>query len=120
MDFPPPPRPPPAEIERQVLERYGIKYDHRYTQPNAGRSFLNSAETDQGRFTNTAAEGYYDVFVLSPMALNLMTRMEIQALTERGFDPRNTRVRKVVFGIVLEESGGYILGVVDLEVEKIP
>lgn len=110
----------PPEIEREVLDRFGITYDHRYTKPNAGRSFLNAAETDSGRFTNTEAEGYYDVFVLSPKALNLMTRLEVQALFDRGFEPARSRVRSIVFGIVLDSEGGYSLGVVDMEVERLP
>lgn len=110
----------PPEIERQVLDRFGITYDHRYTKPNAGRSFLNAAETDSGRFTNTSGEGYYDVFVLSPKALNLMTRLELQALFDRGFDPVRSRVRSIVFGIVIDSEGGYSLGVVDIDVERLP
>ncbi len=109
----------PEEIVKRVLNRYGVKFDHRYTKPAAGRNFLNAAQTTGGNFTNVEKEGYFDVLVLSQKALAMMTTREIEAMQRRGYDPVNTRVRKIVFGIVMRNDGEYDLDVTAFEAERI-
>lgn len=108
----------PEHVVIPVLKRYGITYERRYTSPAGGRNFLNAAVTEQGTFRNVQKEGYYDVLVLSNKAVAFMTTKEIEALQERGYDPRTTRVRKIVFGIV-QMQDLYDLDVTQLEVEQI-
>lgn len=107
------------DIIQPILERYAITRETRFTQPTGGRGFLNAAVTESGTYRNVDKPGYYEVMVLSPKALNMMTTREIDALNAKGYDPKTSRVRKVVFGIVMNSRGEYDLGVTDLEVESI-
>ncbi len=109
----------PPETVTKVLDRYGIAYERRFTKPAGGRNYLNAAVTEKGTFRNVNKPGFYDVLVLSNKAVHMMTTKEIDALNERGYDPRTARVRKIVFGIVINNTGEYVLGVTDLEVEQI-
>ncbi len=109
----------PEHVVRKVLARYDIQFDHRYTKPTAGRNFLNAAMTADGNYTNEQAEGYYDVLVLSRKAFSMMASRELEALTRRGYDPKRSRVLKIVFGIVLDSDGDYDLAVTDFEAENI-
>ncbi len=109
----------PEAIIEQIKARYGIRYDHRYTTPSAGRGFLNAATTEAGSFSNTQRPGYYEVLVLSPKAIHAMSLLEREAMLDKGFEPRRDRVRKVVFGIVMNRQGEYDLGVTDLEIERV-
>lgn len=109
----------PHEKVVPILSRYGITYERRHITPSAGRSFLNAAVTNQGTFTNAPAEGYYEVFVLSSYATSQLAMMEIEALGERGFNPKTSRIRKVVFGIIINRQGEADLGVTDIEIERV-
>lgn len=112
----------PDDIVRPVLEKYGMTFERRYTRPVHGRNFLNAATTNRGTFSNVSAEGYYDVLALSARALAVMSAREHQALRDRGYDPRTTRVVKITFGIVktdCRDCDPYDFGVIDIEVEQI-
>jgi len=110
----------PESTALQVLRRYGIGVEFRHVKPNpADRRFLTAARTDKGTFANLDAEGYYEVFVLSGKAVALMASLETTALMERGFEPRNTRIKRITFGIVKDRSGELALGVTDLQVEQL-
>ena len=112
----------PDEVVRPILDRYGMTFERRYTEPVAGHSFLNAAQTGQGTFAAGGRAGYYDVLTLSNKALAYMASREAEALMKKGFDPRTTRVLRITFGIVKTSgpnSNDYDLGVTDLEVEQI-
>lgn len=112
----------PDHIVRPILQRYGMTFERRYTRPVHGRNFLNAARTDAGTFSNVAAEGVYDVLALSPKALTIMSARETQALRDRGYDPRTTRIVEITFGIIKPDCQGcpeYDFGVVDLVAEQI-
>ncbi len=116
----------PEDLVVKVFNRYGITIEHRNVRlDEANRSYLNTATTESGTFTSVQHEGFYEVFVLSPKAVAYMSALETQALTDGGHNPRTTRVRKITFGIVKQEDPNckqcepYILGVVDMEVERI-
>lgn len=109
----------PQEIVEQVLGKYRITFERRHASPSAGRSFLNAAQTEGGTFRNVDREGIYDVLVLSSYAMTFMATKEIEAVQARGYDPATTRVRKIVFGIVMNNENEYDLGVVDLEMERV-
>lgn len=111
----------PEDLVVRVLARYGISIEFREVEVDGEtRSFLNSATTEKGTFTSVRQGGFYQVFVMSPKALSMMSAMELRAMQERGHDPLRTRVRKVVFGIVKDdEFGDYGLGVTELEVERV-
>lgn len=109
----------PKEIVIPVLRRYGIRTERRYTSPTAGRGFVNGAITEDGTYTNVEQAGYYEVMTLSAKALNFMATAETEAMMEEGYDPRNSRVRTIVFTIIKTDDDQYELGVSKLEVEKI-
>ncbi len=109
----------PDHVVEDVLARYRITFERRHASPSAGRGFLNAAQTQSGTFRNVQREGIYDVLVLSTYAMTYMASREIEALQRKGYDPATTRVRKIVFGIVMNSEDEYDLGVVDLEVERV-
>jgi hypothetical protein len=80
---------------------------------------MNAVTTRDAVYTNQAAPGYYETFVLSPKALSMMAAIETKALMDRGFQPRNSRIRKIVFGIIKDENDEFSLGVTDIEVERL-
>ncbi len=109
----------PDHVVRMVMERYDIIYERRYVKPSPGRNYLNAASTNDGTYTNRQEEGFYNVLVFPSKTLSQLAVKETSALMDQGFDPRGTRVRKIVFGIVKNDRNEYDLDVVDLEVEKI-
>jgi hypothetical protein len=110
----------PKEITQPLLARYGISVEYRHVDPSKNtRKFLNSATFDDGTFTNVQKEGFYEVLVFSPKAVALMAGKETAALFARDFEPRNSRIRKVVFGIIKNDQNEYDLGIIDLEVEHL-
>jgi hypothetical protein len=102
-----------------ILQRYGFKYERRHVKPSAGRSYLNAAVTSEGVFTNTPAEGVYDVLSHSPKSIAIMASREVDALMRAGYEPARSRVRKIVFGIVKREDGSLDFDVTHLEAEQI-
>lgn len=109
----------PQEIVDEVFQRYDIIYERRHIKASPGRNFLNAATTGSGTYRNVAKEGFFNVMTLSPKAMSFMVKLEVEALQARGFEPRNTRVRKIIFGIVKDKHNRFDLGVIDLETEKI-
>jgi len=106
---------------RPVLERYGFTFERKHVKPQAGRNILNAAITSEGIYTTRPdyEEGMYEVLSLSAKATAFLATREVDALQARGFDPKNSRVRKIIFGIVKRENGELDLDVVDLEVERV-
>lgn len=109
----------PDEIINEVFKRYDITYERRQIKATPGRNFLNAASTKSGTYRNVAKEGYFNVMMLSPKAMAFLVKLEVQALNDKGFEPRNTRVRKVIFGIVKDKNNRFDLGVLDIETERI-
>lgn len=109
----------PNNIVVPLLNRYGISIDYRHVEPGQSRQFLNAVELEDGTFTNVAREGFYEVLVFSPKAVAMMAAKEARALRERGHSPVNTRIRKVVFGIIMNDEDEYDIDVVEMEVEQI-
>lgn len=110
----------PPETIKPLLSRYGIRIEYKHVNPDKNaRPFLNSATFEDGTFTNVQREGYYEVLVFSPKAVALMATKELTALYARGFEPRDARVRKIVFGIVQSREEDFDLDVIDMEVERL-
>lgn len=112
----------PQEVVRRVYARYGIDVEYRYLRPedlNTKRTYFNKVITNDESFTTKREEGYYEVFQLSSKAISLLAGLEREAITSQQRDPRNTRVRSVTFGIVLNDRGEYALGVTDLQFERL-
>lgn len=110
----------PPEAIKPVLTRYGIRVEYKHVNPDKNaRQFLNSATFEDGTFTNVQREGYYEVLVFSPKAVALMATKEMTALYARGYEPRDARVRKIVFGIVQGREDEFDLDVIDMEIERL-
>ncbi len=109
----------PPDVVNRVFSRYHIRIERRQPASPSTPSFLNAAVTGEGTFRNVPASGVQDVFILTPTAIAMMSALESQALTERGFDPRTTRVREIRFGIVKNRTDEWDLGVTKLVTERI-
>ncbi|MEQ8821481.1 MAG: hypothetical protein RLY93_14680 [Sumerlaeia bacterium] len=108
------------EAALSVMQRYDIRMTTRYvsgTNPQMKSGFLNAATTSGGTFTDQLTEGVADVFILSTLAISRMASLETQALMERDFDPRRSRIRRVEFGVVVNQNREWDLGVIDIEIE---
>lgn len=109
----------PDEVVHQVFRKYHI-YVERKVGPSEERpSFLNAAVTDGKTYRSSPVSGLRDVFVLSGSAIAMMSRLETEALVERGFNPGNTRVLEIRFGIVKNAQDEWDLGVTKLETEQL-
>lgn len=110
----------PNDQAWEVLGRYGIRMLSGAADSgrDSGASFLNSARTEDGRFVNTQG-GSMKVFRYGERAVARMMQLESDALVREGYDPMQTRVVRVVFGVV-PSGTGYDLGVTKLEVAPIP
>lgn len=110
----------PDSIVRPLLARYGIEIERRAVSLGEQRGFLNAASLQSGTFTNQVApSGVHEVFVISPKAVAMMASLENQALMKSGHNPRDTRIRKIVYGIVKDEDDQFALGVTDIQLERI-
>ncbi len=112
----------PTDVVKRVYARYGIDVDYRYLRPedlNTKRTYFNKVITNDDSFTTKREAGYYEVFQLSSKAISLLAGLEREAITSQQRDPRNTRVRSVTFGIILNDRNEYALGVTDLQFERL-
>lgn len=109
----------PDDIVRRVCARYGITMTFGYATPSDGGSYLSGARTSSGDYGAAPEPGYYNIFQLSDKAVSMMASLEIQALMAEGCAPGRCRVRQITFGIVMDESGEFRLGVTDLQVERL-
>ncbi len=111
----------PESIVKPVFNRFGITMEYKHVNPAGSSSgrYMNAVTTRDAVYTNQAAPGYYETFVLSSKALSMMAAIETKALMDRGFEPRNSRIRKIVFGIVKDENDEFSLGVTEIEVERL-
>lgn len=109
----------PDTIVRPLLSRYGIEIERRPVSPSDQRGFLNAATLQSGTFTNQMATGVQEVFVISPKAVAMMAGLETQALMKNGHNPRDTRIRKITFGIVKSDEEEFALGVTDIQLERV-
>lgn len=90
-------------VVQEIMERYKLRVAEKEVAGGTTQNFLSSASTsDGGRFTadRRAAPGIYHVFLLSPKAVETMSRLEEAEIRRRGWDPMRTRVKRVKFGIV--------------------
>lgn len=113
----------PKDIVDDVMDRYGLQIVmQEMPAGRQGQSFLSSASrggNDRYFGGMTAEAGVYEVFRLSRQSVAEMSRLEEQAIKERGMEPMRTRVIKIVFGIVKAKSGSYDLGVKTFEAEAV-
>lgn len=112
----------PEEVVKKVYARYGIEVDYKYLRTedlDTKRTYFNAVITDKENFTTKRESGYYEVFQLSSKAISLLAQLEREAVTAKQKDQRNTRVRSITFGIVLNSRDEYALGVTDLQFERL-
>ncbi len=112
----------PEHVLKSVYARYGIDVEFRYLKPedlNTKRTYFNAVITEQESFTAKREAGYYEVFQLSNKAISLLASMEREAITRQNKDPKNVRVRSVTFGIMVDDRNEYILGVTDMQFERL-
>lgn len=108
------------KVAEKVLDRYGIRIV--IVQMNdahpARITFLNSARTPQGHFMRRRGRGLYQAFQYGFPAVSRMLQLEEQELIDREYDPRRSRVVRVVFGVV-PTTEGYDLGIKHFEAEHV-
>jgi len=113
----------PQPIVDDIMKRYNLKVVTRTIKGGRrGQSFLSSASRGKSEqyFGGMAVpDGVYEVFQLSRESVALMSRLEEEALRKDGFEPVKSRVIRIVFGIVKQNDGSYVLGVKSLEAEAV-
>lgn len=113
----------PPEVLEQIMNRYNLRVVLReFKSGSRGQNFLSSASKGPGEqyFGGLSVPpGVYEVFQLNQETVGLMSRLEEDAIRKQGLEPLKTRVIRVVFGIVNSEGGGYELGVLSLEAERV-
>lgn len=120
----------PESVAASVLERYDIKIARKYMDGGAfNPNYLSSARLRDKTFVNAAGSGFYEVFEVSRRAVQRLTLLESREMSVRGLNPDNTRIIKVVFGIIelggglvsseQSESKGYDLGITEFQFEEI-
>jgi len=112
----------PQDLVKRVLARYGITIQYRKVTTEDlenSRTFFNAVAAEEGDFTAITQDGYYEVFSLSSKAVAMLSAIERKHLNDMRHNPAQTRIRKIEFGIVIDEEGEYGLGVTDIETEVI-
>lgn len=112
-----------SQIVQAVMNRYGLRIQRRYVANFNRATFIGKADMGQGRSfvaDPRSTPGFYEVFELTPQAVARMSRLEEEALRQRGMDPLRARVRRVVFGITPQAEGGYDLGVISMDAAPVP
>ncbi len=113
----------PPEVLEQIMNRYNLRVVLReFKAGSRGQNFLSSASKGPGEqyFGGLSVPpGVYEVFQLNQETVGLMSRLEEDAIREQGLEPLKTRVIRVVFGIVNSAGGGYELGVLSLDAERV-
>ena len=103
---------------QEVMARYDIRITSGRFMHQSGPSYLNSAASGGSVFTPQQAPGVYDVFEISPKAYQRMVVLEHNWLVSRGYNPRETRVDTVEFGIVRKGSI-FDLGILKMQVQSL-
>ena len=103
---------------QEVMARYDIRITSGRFMQQSGLSYLNSAASRGSVFTPQQAPGVYDVFEISPKAYQRMVVLEHNWLVSRGYNPRETRVDTVEFGIVRKGSV-FDLGILKMQVQSL-
>jgi hypothetical protein len=111
---------PPA-IVAEIMRRYDLRQVTRYlSDPGPdSQSFLNETRTNEGVYRPQVGAGIFQILEIGPRGVQKLVSLEIEALRERGFDPRRDRLIAIYFGIAKTESGEYDLKVVKLQAEKL-
>ncbi|HOE62514.1 MAG TPA: hypothetical protein PKW18_05495 [Candidatus Sumerlaeota bacterium] len=120
----------PEAVAATVLERYDIRISQKYMDGGAfNPNYLSSARLRDKTFVNVAGSGFYEVFEVSRRAVQRLILLESREMAVRGLNPDNTRVIKVVFGIIelsggiaqneQNDSKGYDLGITEFQFEEI-
>lgn len=120
----------PESVASSVLDRYDIKIVQKYMEGSAlNPNYLSSARLRDKTFINAGGSGFYEVFEVSRRAVQRLTLLESREMAVRGLNPDNTRVIKVVFGIIelggglvlseQSETKGYDLGITEFQFEEI-
>jgi hypothetical protein len=113
----------PQSVVDDIMKRYKLKVVTRKIEGGRrGQNFLSSASrgsTERYFGGLEVPAGIYEIFQLSRESVALMSRLEEEALMEEGLEPLKSRVIRIVFGIVEDGKGGYVLGVKSLEAEAV-
>lgn len=113
----------PPHVVEAVMARYGMRVERRYVSRFSPNTFISRARVAGEKYFYSSAggsPGIYEVFELTPRALEKMSTLEEEELRRRGFDPARCITKRVVFGLVETPTGQYDLGVVDLEAIALP
>jgi hypothetical protein len=108
------------KITEEVFSRYGIQS---YTQFFDGTSqsefgYLSAARTKEATYVRRSGQGLFQVLSIPESAVARLVQLEREALIERGYNPSETRVIEVEFGIA-SIGRDYDLVVKDLKVAPI-
>jgi hypothetical protein len=113
----------PPHVVEAVMARYGMRVERRYVSRFSPNTFISRARVAGEKYFYSSAggsPGIYEVFELTPRALEKMSTLEEEELRRRGFDPARCITKRVVFGLVETPTGQYDLGVLDLEAIALP
>ncbi len=108
----------PDNVVAPILKKYGIRITQKYINGKNEMMFLNRARLGDKTFISQNQTGYFEVFELSSKALKKLTLLEEAELAGRGLDPNNTRIIKIVFGVV-RRDGEYDLAVTDFKYQEL-
>jgi hypothetical protein len=113
----------PPHVVEAVMARYGLRVERRYVSRFSPNTFISRARVAGEKYfysSTGGSPGIYEVFELTPRALEKMSTLEEEELRRRGFDPARCITKRVVFGLVETPTGQYDLGVVHLEAIALP
>lgn len=111
----------PDHVVGEIMLRYRLQVKMKVVQGGTNQSFLSSASSNSGDTflaDRNSPPGLYQVFELSTDAVAKMSRLEEQAIRERGLEPAATHVKRIKFGIV-QRGNGYDLGVLEFEADPV-
>jgi len=106
------------KISEQVLRKYQIRITQKYIDGSGEVQFLNQASVREKTFVSQKKSGYFEVFEIPPTAMRKLTLLEQEEIQKRGLDSGNTRVTRIVFGIV-KQGEDFDIGVTEFEYEEL-
>jgi hypothetical protein len=112
----------PQPVVDEIMARYGLRIEEKYTIGTSNQSFLSSASNSGGEryYAEQAARpGIYEVFTLSRQAIAAMSRLEEGEIRKRSLSLERTRVKRVVFGIQQTSPSFYDLGILSFSAEAV-
>lgn len=104
--------------EEAVKKRYDIRILKKWVD-NSPTNYLNSVASGGSVYRPATEPGYYEVFELSEKVFKHMSWLENQWLVRRGYDPKETLVDEVEFGLVRDAAGQWDLGIRKLKVQEL-